>query len=531
MTDRSGPAWLALGLGLVVAWFSIRAQEPPPAQPSDAPPDVFSAGRAMKLVEEIARESHPMGSEANAKVRQMLVEKLKGLGIEAEVQERREGDQPERNIVARVDGRGPRGKKAVLICAHYDSSPNGPGAGDNASGVSAILESLRALEAGPPPERDLIILIDDGEERGLLGARLFVEEHRWAKEVGVVLNFDARGNHGPSIMFETSARNGWLIRQFAEASPHPVATSLSMDIYRLMPNDTNLTIFKNAGLDGLNFAFSRGLSYYHSADDTPANLDPRTLQHQGENLLALARHFGQIGLEDVRGDDVVYFSVLSRKVFFYPITLAMPAALAAAGLFVLTVMAGVGTRRARLSDLIVGLAIWPLVALAAIFATAGFWIILRDMGNSFGLPLLRFAVPILSACSVVAAVVSLALIRRLTAGRALEATSLGALAWGVALAIGSARYLPGASYLFTWPCFFTLLGLELSMPIRRGSSWALVPIFLGVLPTLVMGPPLMYDAFEGLNLRLCGPLMIVVVLFLGAILPLLGPIVASKRPA
>ena len=103
-----------------------------------------------------------------------------------------------------MKGQGPSGKKALMLCAHYDSVPTGPGASDNAAGVAVVLETLRALKAGPPLERDVIALFPDGEENGFHGSRLFVDEHPWAKDVSVVLNFDARGNSGPSIMFETS---------------------------------------------------------------------------------------------------------------------------------------------------------------------------------------------------------------------------------------------------------------------------------------------------------------------------------------
>ena len=155
-------------------------------------------------------------------------------------------------------------------------SARGPGAGDDASGVAAILESLRALKAGPPPDRDIIILINDGEEIGLFGAEVFAEEHPWAKDVGVVLNFDARGNTGPSFMFETSDGNGWLIEQMARALPHPMATSLTGEVYRLMPNDTDLTVYKKQGMAGLNFAFVGGpevLSHArgHAGEPRPAD--------------------------------------------------------------------------------------------------------------------------------------------------------------------------------------------------------------------------------------------------------------------
>ena len=123
-----------------------------------------------------------------------------------------------------------------MLCAHYDSVPEGPGASDDAAGVAVVLETLRALKAGPPLDRDVIALFTDGEESGCLGARVFVDEHPWAGDVGIVLNFDARGNSGPSIMFETSDGNGWLIRKYAQAAQQPLATSVSMDVYKIMPN-------------------------------------------------------------------------------------------------------------------------------------------------------------------------------------------------------------------------------------------------------------------------------------------------------
>ncbi len=248
MHDRRWPPWVAVAWVIGVSWFGIDSQKPPHALLADAPAEVFAAGRAQKHVQAIARAPHPMGSAEAEHVREVLVQKLAELDLAPEVQSPRRGDSPARNILARLTGQGPRGKKALMLCAHYDSVPDGPGAGDDASGVAVVLEALRALKAGPPLDRDVIVLMSDGEENGFHGSRLFVDEHPWASDTGVVLNFDARGNSGPSIMFETSDGNGWLVRQYARAAPHPLATSLSMDIYRIMPNDTDLTIFKHAGM-------------------------------------------------------------------------------------------------------------------------------------------------------------------------------------------------------------------------------------------------------------------------------------------
>src|SRR5262249_34665330 len=152
-----------------------------------------------------AREPHPLGSAAEEPVRAYIMDELKKLGLEPEIQRPRDvdpaaagsgplGRREVRNIVARWRGTGPAGKKALLLSAHYESVPTGPGAGDDASGVAAILEALRALKAWPSRERDIIVLINDGEEVGLFGADVFAAEHPWAGDVGVVLNFEGRGN-------------------------------------------------------------------------------------------------------------------------------------------------------------------------------------------------------------------------------------------------------------------------------------------------------------------------------------------------
>ncbi len=220
----------ALAFLAVVVSLALDAQRPPRALPADAPPGVFSSARAMKHVEALAQEPHPLGSPAEVPVRAYVMAELKALGLRPMTQlpadHREQEGSPARapsrqdvvNIVARWRGTGPVGKKALLLSAHYDSVARGPGAGDDASGVAAILEALRALKAGPPPERDVIVLINDGEEVGLYGAEVFAREHPWARDVGAVINLDARGNSGTSFMFETSDGNGWLIEQMARAA-------------------------------------------------------------------------------------------------------------------------------------------------------------------------------------------------------------------------------------------------------------------------------------------------------------------------
>jgi hypothetical protein len=528
---------------LVVGGIALAFQLPPGALPADSPADVFSSARAMRHVEAIARAPHPLGSRAEEPVRAYIIAELKALGFEPEIQQPRDsralGPESEsnpskrdvRNIVARWRGSGPAGKKALMLSAHYDSVRAGPGAGDDASGVASILESLRALKAGPAPERDTIILINDGEEVGLFGAEVFAEEHTWAKDVGVVLNLDARGNSGPSYMFETSDGNGWLIEQLARALPHPMATSMTFEVYRLMPNDTDLTVYKRHGMAGLNFAFVGGLKYYHSPEDTPANLDPRTLQHQGENLLAMARHLARLDLDDVPRDDVVYWSVLQRFVVIYPMGWVLPLSGCAAMAYLAAVALGLARGRVRPVEIIVGLGVFPVCLIAAIFAADLVWIVVRDILSNLGVPLVGLEYPLLPAFSIVAVLVAGRIFVRTSGQWSWEGLGLGLLGWWLAATVATSMWMPGVSYAFLWPLLAILAGQLVAFLVPRGGIAAVLASWLGAVPLLIIYMMILPGLFDGLNLRMTALLMIPVVLVAAALVPMAAQVVGSRPRA
>ncbi|WMT40834.1 M20/M25/M40 family metallo-hydrolase [Paenibacillus sp. D2_2] len=337
----------------------------------DAPPEDFSSARAMEKVKIIAREPHPSGSSAHDEVRDYIIAELEHLGLHPEIQQtevmpgmsKRYSGRLD-NIVVRIPGTEP--SKPLMLAAHYDSVASGPGAADDASGIAAMLETVRALQASGPLKNDLILLMTDGEEQGLLGAKTLVNEQPWTREVGLVLNYEARGNKGPSFMFETSNQNGWIIQEFIKAAPHPVAYSLIYNLYKLMPNDTDLTMFKNAGIPGLNFAFGIGLNAYHTELDTPANLDPSSLQHQGDYMLSLARHFGNLDLGQINQQDRVYFNAIGWSMISYPQSWIPWFTILAVLLFIVTVWHGIYARRFRWKGLFGGLFV-SLLALVAIY--------------------------------------------------------------------------------------------------------------------------------------------------------------------
>lgn len=374
-TRWRGPVTLALLI--FAAWLGSSSRAVPRPVPANAPDTVFSSARAMSHVVEIARAAHPPGSPEHDRVRAYLLDELRDLGLEPEVQTAtsmiRRGSfvrgVTARNIVARIPGTDNTG--AVLVTAHYDGRELAHAAGDDGSGVVSILESLRALRASAPLRNDLIILITDAEELGLLGARAFVDEHRWMDDVQAVISIEMRGGGGPSIMFETGAEYGWVLQAYKAGAPRPYANSLTYEIYQRMPNDTDFTPFREAGKQGLNFAAVGRAHVYHQVYDNPENLDEGTLQHHGLNALSMIRQFGNADLTAVNAPDVVYFSVPILGFVVYPEGWVWPVT-AALLLLWLLVMALARRRGLRIWGVATGLA-GSVVSMAALYG-AGLWL-------------------------------------------------------------------------------------------------------------------------------------------------------------
>jgi hypothetical protein len=258
-------AWAAITLtallGLTLL-HAFNALAPPVVVGEGAPPAEFSAARARTHLEHIARTTHPVGTPAHDDVRDYLVGQLSGLGLTPHVERsacvvRRNGVQFVAGDVENVSARlpGTSGAKTVIFVAHYDSAPTSPGASDDGAAVAALLETARALKAGPPLKNDLLLLFTDAEEAGMLGAQAFVERHGAVAADSVVVNFEARGTSGPSLMFETSDGNRQLVREFARSARYPFASSLFQEGYKLLTNRTDFTVFKEAEFKGLNFAY------------------------------------------------------------------------------------------------------------------------------------------------------------------------------------------------------------------------------------------------------------------------------------
>ncbi|SHG73480.1 M28 family peptidase [Flagellimonas flava] len=354
---------IALLLVFFSVYWSYKALMPEYKNDSEKAMGLFSTDRALEHIKNISKEPHAVGFPGHAKVRGYLISELKKMGLETEIQEGyTAGDwanlSKATNILARIKGTSEG--KALMVLTHYDSSPHSSlGASDAGNGIGTILEGIRAfLAEGSGPKNDIIILFSDAEELGLNGADLFVNRHPWAKEVGLVINFEARGSGGPSYMLiETNRGNGKLIQEFTEANPKfPVANSLAYSIYKMLPNDTDLTVFREDGdIEGFNLAFIDDHYDYHTVLDSYERLDKNSLAHQGSYLMPLLKHFSQADLGNLKSlDDYIYFNLPFFRLVSYPFEWIWPMFALAVVLFLVLLFSGFKKKRLHPKEVALG---------------------------------------------------------------------------------------------------------------------------------------------------------------------------------
>ncbi|MBW7456764.1 M28 family peptidase, partial [Paenibacillus sepulcri] len=339
----------------VVGIWTGFAQTRPPSPPSQSSADYLAYQRMLAHLQAMTVAPHPSGSKELDQVRTYLLAQIRDMGLEANVDqeiytsadmkaERLAQDGPAmgnrsirktppsgaleginhkkapseekdglvlNNIWVKLDAPGT--DRGLLMLAHYDSEVNTPGTADDMVSVSAMLEALREQSRRPDLKNDLYFLFTDGEEESALGAKAFVKSHpELQSKIDLVLNFDARGNRGGLLMFETSTSNYDLLRHFQSASSRPLAFSFTTGLYRKMPNGTDLTRFLEAGYPGLNFAVAEGVEHYHQPSDSFENLHRGTAYNFLQTALEMADYSGQAQFQDSGSNrDSVFFTLLT----------------------------------------------------------------------------------------------------------------------------------------------------------------------------------------------------------------------------
>lgn len=384
---RTIPALLVVGafcglLELCVLYF-YRGASPPLADEASA---VFSATHAIRLHEKLfPNEPRPRGSEAHRRTFENIVGWLKADGWVVEDPSEKTGV---RNIVAYRPELKDLEATPLVLSSHYDSCPWGPGAGDAGACVVAILEAARLITRKPEGlVRPVWLVITDGEEEGLFGAREFVGTHRLSQQRPVVLNFDARGNAGPVVMFETQTGNHPVVERLSNRMARPRLTgSLFTAVYRMLPNGTDFTIFQNAEWQGCNFALIDGAHNYHQPTDTYANLDIRSVQHLGEMAYEMGNAIARDPVDFVEPSgelrDAIFFDVFGLYVFHIPMSWNLPLRFA----ILFTAVQLYGRRLLRSRQFRSIFIVWGVMAIMLPLALVSGWLVQACLAGTVLLP-------------------------------------------------------------------------------------------------------------------------------------------------
>ena len=416
----------------------------------------FNAERAAARLARILGDQrpHPVDSANSDAVRARLVAELRAVGLDPRVTDdfacnalrrsRAISCARVRNLVATI---GPAEGPHVLLVSHYDSTFAGPGAADDGIGVATMLEIAANLR-GRTLRRPVTFLVNEGEEMGLLGARAFLERDPLAARVDTAINLESRGVTGPAIMFETSRPNGAAIALYRAAAARPVANSLSTDLYALIPNSTDVAVFDNQPWTILNFAVIGNETRYHSAGDNLAALNRRSLQHMGDQALAVAEAAASGAVPAAAGERL-YTDLLGRALIVLPLMFGLVL------LGVLLVFFLVETWRRRALGR-------PLLAMAVALAGSGG---LAFLGHRL-VQLLRpgdywRAWPLVTTSAVYASALLACVLALLFVAGMGERARLRAAFWLLFTALGAALCLvaPGAAIYFLLPPLTAALGM------------------------------------------------------------------------
>ncbi|MEU3554836.1 M20/M25/M40 family metallo-hydrolase [Streptomyces fragilis] len=520
---------LAVVLAALLPVFHLE-RTPAPA-PADASATAFSATRAQEHVERIASAPRPVGSAAHARVRDNLLRELRELGLKPVVHRGVGFDTtsgaamaaPVENIEATLPGADPTGR--VLLVAHYDSVETGPGATDDGHGVASLLEIARALRAGPAPRNDVTLLLTDGEELGMIGAHAYTDAGRLGDaDRTVVLNLEGRGSAGRVVMFETGAHSAGLVPALTDRVP--VTTSLAYEVYRLLPNNTDFSVFREAGATGMNFATVDGSANYDNPTDDLAHASEASLQDMGDTALAATRRLGAADIPAIRKADAATYFTLGGTLVRYPAGLVLPLAAGALAACAAATLFAARRRRVRVRAVLTGAATVPVPLLAAAAVGWAGWHLLGllrpdltgfSFGDSYRSELTATGLAALTA----AAVWTWAAVVRRRRG----ALELGAAVtlWLTLLTLLTAVFLPGASYLFLWPALTGAAGLALGARLPEESPWRGPCSALAAVPAAALLAPVALLLFRTVGLALVlVPLVLLALLALTAVAPFTG---------
>jgi hypothetical protein len=170
------------------------------------------------------------------------------------------------------------GKGGIMVNAHFDSVSTGYGATDDGMGVVTALQLIKYFTTkGNTPKRGVVVLLNNGEEDGLYGAKAFLS-HPMAAFVHAFLNLEGAGAGGRATLFRSTDTE--VTRAYGK-SKHPFGTVVSADGFALgfVRSETDYVVFRAEGYRGLDVAFWEPRARYHTNEDDAKHASKASLWH------------------------------------------------------------------------------------------------------------------------------------------------------------------------------------------------------------------------------------------------------------
>lgn len=540
MKQKNTIKFISFLIILVAIYYSFYSLTPSKNSSKNIPLTKFSTSRAYTKLETLAIKPHFVGSVNHNKVRDLLFKDLQKLGLHPTIQTQMAINKKWRsaaniqNIIARIKGTG--NGKALLLLSHYDSSPHSSiGGSDDGAGIVTILEGLRAfLAKGTQPKNDIIIVFSDAEELGLLGATAFVKHHPWAKHIGLVINFEARGSGGPSYMLlETNGGNEKLIKQFSIANPsYPDANSLMYSIYKMLPNDTDLTVFRKDGnINGFNFAFIGDHFDYHTAQDTPKRLDKKTLAHQGSYIMPLLSYFANADLTQLNSkNDDVYFNFPLFKLVHYPYSYIIPLFIIAIIWFLIALFFGLARGKLTFKGIAIGFIPFLSSLISTILVGVYGWKLLLKIFPQYNDILQGFTYNgytyIWTFSALFLGITLLTYKKYLKKYKKADLLIAPITCW-LLLNLLIVIYLKGASF-FIIPVYFSLWSLWIVLFSKKQKQQKILFTTILSIPLLLIFTPFIRQFPVGLGLKMIGISAFLIVFMVGLLIPFFAYLKKTK---
>jgi hypothetical protein len=191
---------------------------------------------------------------------------------------------PSANVIAEIPGDSP---EVVLLGAHLDSWDVGCGAHDDGAGVVQVLEAMRRIRAlGQRPRRTIRAVLFSNEERGLDGARAYLQGFGRQPHLAAIESDLGGGLPLAWAMEGTPAQRAWLL-------PIAALTDLPVDEEPDSGADISVLAAQGTLLLGLRPDDTHYFDVHHTAGDTLDKVDPAALARGASALAALAWELAQ----------------------------------------------------------------------------------------------------------------------------------------------------------------------------------------------------------------------------------------------